>query len=356
MFITIISFLIVISVLVFFHELGHFAVAKFFGVYVKEFSIGMGPTLLKVKGKETKYSIKALPIGGAVQMLGEEGVERNEDDDIYVDENYYVEYEKKVSDDLRSFIVKPAWQRLLIIFAGPFMNFVLAILLFIIVFFNIGSMTTTIDSVIEGSVAEQVGILSGDIIEKIDDTPIKDWLQIQEIIAKKQEKSLIITVNRADQRINVELTPKYDNKEKRFLIGISPRVEHSVTHATKKALIVTGKTSKAIVEFIPKLITGRISSNNLSGPIGIAKISGEYARQGVISFISFMAFVSINLGIMNLLPIPALDGGRILLIVLEIIFRGKINPKIEEKIHYVGFVLLMALMVYVVYNDIAKLF
>lgn len=363
---TILSFLVVISVLVFVHELGHFMVARWCGVYVKEFSIGMGPTLFKIQGKETVYSIKALPIGGAVQMLGEDGVDKEIDDqdidetlepsEINALEDTYVQAQAEGSNNPRSFINKPAWQRLAIIFAGPLMNFLFAILVFAVIYLSTGYISTepVVGDVTPDSPAYQAGLYSGDTVQTINGQTVTTWQDISTIINDNNGDTLALDVLRDGQSLSISLTPQYNEEHKRYLIGISPVIEHGAGGALKLAFDTTWHYAEQIASFIPKLVTGQIKSNQVAGPIGIAQISGEAASQGPLTFFSFLSIISINLGIMNLLPIPALDGGRILLILFEIVLRRKLNPKIEERIHLVGFALLMLLMVFVFYNDIMK--
>ncbi len=355
--VTIISFIIVISVLVFFHELGHFMVARACGVYVRDFSIGMGPVIYQYKGKETTYSLRALPIGGAVQMLGEDGVDKELDETVQhgvaqaaVDEPH--------SDDPRSFINKPAWQRLLIIFAGPAMNFLLAIALFFIVFLVQGFPTNqnVIGEAIADLPAQQAGLRAGDQIVQIDGRPIEDWPGIVNAIKDAKGAAVTVQALREGRQIEIELQPIREEKDDRYIIGVRQKLQTAPLKSFSMAVLKTWDSSKMVVSFIPKLISGEVSRDNLAGPIGIARISGDAAREGPIVFLAFMAIISINLGIMNLLPIPALDGGRILLITLEIIFRRKLPAFIEEKIHLIGFALLMLLMLFAVYNDVVKLF
>ncbi len=342
-----------ISALVFFHELGHFMVARACGVYIKDFSIGMGPVIYQFKGAETTYSLRALPIGGAVQMLGEDGVDKELDEADAAQEQSLED-----ADNPRSFTNKPAWQRLAIIAAGPLMNFALAIVLFFLIFLFQGFPTNQnyVGSVMEQTPAMEAGLLAGDKIVAIDERRIDDWFDIVEAISQAEGKPVVLQVERADQTLNIELTARYHEEAKRYMIGISQKMETSLGQSVYQAFDKTWASTKMIIEVIPKLISGEVSRDNLTGPIGIAQISGQAARQGPLVFMSLMAIISVNLGIMNLLPIPALDGGRILLIILELIFRRKLPAFIEEKIHLVGFALLMLLMVYVVYNDIVRLF
>ncbi len=353
MLFTLLSFIIMIGVLVFFHELGHFMVARACGVYIKDFSIGMGPVIYQVKGAETTYSLRALPIGGAVQMLGEDGVDKELAEDENAPQKSF-----DASDNPRSFTNKPAWQRFLIIAAGPLMNFALAIVLFFLIFFFQGfpSNQNYIGAVMAETPAMEAGLQADDKIVAVDGRTVSDWFDIVEAINAAEGNKILLQIERADQTKQVELTPRYNEQMARYIIGISQKMETSLGQSVYYAFVKTWDSTRMIIEIIPKLISGEVSRDNLTGPIGIAQISGQAARQGPLVFMSLMAIISVNLGIMNLLPIPALDGGRLLLIALELIFRRKLPAFIEEKIHLIGFALLMLLMIYVVFNDIVRLF
>ncbi|MCK8058796.1 MULTISPECIES: RIP metalloprotease RseP [unclassified Fusibacter] len=330
---TFISFIFVFGMIVFIHEFGHFLLARANGIFVKEFSLGMGPRLYSRQGKETLYSIKAFPIGGSVQMIGED----------------------EESDLPNSFGQKAAWRRFTVIVAGPVMNFVLAIFLLFVISLSIGFQTTTIGEFVTGLPAGDSTLNVGDEIIVVNDTKIEAWNQLTVAINESGgEPVRIQTINNGKIAAH-DILPIYNEEEDRYLIGIVPTVEKSVLKAMDYSLTTTAELTKMILEFIPRLVSGQESMQNVAGPVGIAKVVGQAASMGLAPLLTFTAFISINLGIMNLLPIPALDGGRILLIAYEMIFRRKVNPKIEERIHYVGFLLLMALMVVVLFNDVFNL-
>ncbi len=331
---TFISFIFVFGVIVLIHELGHFLAARWHGVYVKEFSIGMGPRLWSHQGKETLYSLKAFPIGGSVQMEGEQ----------------------EESEAQNSFGQKKAWQRFTIIAAGPLMNFVLALILLFGVYFFQGYQTTTVAELIKDLPAESSGIQIGDSITAINDLPIKNWEALVEAIDGSKGMPLLVEVERAGQRIEFEVPVVQDAQSERYMVGIRPTIERSLAKAASGAVVVTSKLSVAIIEFVPKLISGSESMENVAGPVGLAVVIGEQASLGFINLLHFTAFISVNLGIMNLLPFPALDGGRLVFIFYEMIFRKKANQRFEEGLHYMGFMLLMLLMVIVFISDFSRFF
>jgi regulator of sigma E protease len=330
---TFISFIFVFGIIVFIHEFGHFMLARANGIFVKEFSLGMGPRIFSKQGKETLYSIKAFPIGGSVQMVGED----------------------EESDLPNSFGQKAPWRRLSVIIAGPFMNFVLAIVILFLISLSVGHQSTTIMEFVDNLPAAESDLKVGDEIVVVNDTTIESWEDLTFAIDASNGGILRIQVLRDGDISLHQMMPVLDEENGRYMIGIRPTMEKSLPKAIETSFATTANFTKMILEFIPKLITGQESMKNVAGPVGIATVIGQAANEGFITLMMFTAFISINLGIMNLLPIPALDGGRIILILFEMIFRQKIKPTIEEKIHYVGFVLLMALMVVVLFNDVFRL-
>lgn len=331
---TIVSFLLVFSLIVLIHELGHFLAARWHGIFVKEFSIGMGPRLWSYQGSQTLYSLKAFPIGGSVQMEGEQEA---------------VEAEN-------SFSTKKAWQRFTVIVAGPLMNFVLALVLLFGVYFYQGTQTTTIEALIPDMPAISSGLTMGDTITEIDGQTIKSWNDIVTAIDTAKNPTIEIKVRRLEETLSFRVPVQEDQETQRKMVGIRPRIERSLGNAFKGAFTVTGQLSVAIVEFIPRLISGKESMDNVAGPVGLAVVIGQQASLGIVNLLHFTAFISVNLGIMNLLPFPALDGGRLVFIGYEMIFRRRANQRFEEGLHYIGFMLLMLLMVMVVISDFGRFF
>ena len=331
---TIILSLIIFGILVIFHEFGHFSVAKLIGVKVEEFSVGMGPNLFSIKKGETLYSIRALPLGGFCKMLGE-------DED---------------SKDQKSLSNKSILGRAAVFIAGSLMNILLAIILLSIVLFTMGTPSTTIAEVESDYPAYIGGIRAGDKIISINNQDIKEYKQIEAIITKNGANNLEITIQRNEDIKNISIKPKYDENLERYRIGIKPASEKSlvgsITNSFKEIIYLT----KSIMVLLGQLVTGRVNMGSLDlvGPIGVVAIVNETAKNGLLPVILLAAQISLNLGIFNLLPIPALDGSRLLFLVFEGI-RGKpINPEKEGLFHFVGFVLLMVLAVFIGYRDIVR--
>lgn len=333
--ITAVAAIFVFGLLVFFHELGHFSIAKLVGIKVHEFAIGMGPQLLKYNKGETDYSIRILPIGGFVKMEGED----------------------EASDDLRSFGKKTVGQRIAVIFAGPLMNFILALLLFTIAFYNVaGTPTTTIEAIISDSPAETVGIEKNDKIIKINDVTVENWQHLVEIINTSEGKPLKIGLLRNNETIEKVVVPEIDETSNRFMIGIVPSTEKSLALAIKGSFIQSKMIFTEMVNFFRGLITRKASTADVVGPVGIISLVGQASKDGLYNVLFLAGLLSINLGFVNLLPIPALDGSRILFLIFEF-FRGKpVNPEREAFIHMIGLALLMLLMLMITYKDILTLF
>ena len=326
---TAISFIVVFALLVFIHELGHFSVAKWNGILVHEFSIGMGPQIFSKQKGETLYSLRAFPVGGYVKMEGE----------------------NEVSDNPRSFGQKNPLARLSVIFAGPFMNFVLSTVLFITLFMVVGMATTTIDAIQPDSPAMMAGIQAGDTVVAINEEKIKTWDHLVNTI-NSSEGNLLLDIERGDDVYSVEVTPKLDEATGRRLIGIAPTIEKNIIGAVGESFKKVYFLTKGIFDFLGDKITGAGKiQGEVVGPVGMVKIVGEAAQLGLLNLLMLAAYFSINLGIINLLPLPALDGGRIIFILIEIV-RGKpVDQEKEGFVHMIGFVVLMAFMVYMIFKD-----
>lgn len=325
---TILVFGLVIAV----HEFGHFIVAKLTGVKVHEFALGMGPKLFNIKKGETDYTLRLLPIGGYVKMEGED----------------------ESSDDERSFGAQPGWAKIAIVAAGAFMNFVLAIIVFTIYSYNVGTYTTTINLVTAGMPAAEAGILKGDKILAIGDKKIDSWTDVTDEISNYGSNDLNITIERGEETKTFTVTPIIDKEEDRNMIGIQATVEKSIPSAIKGGFNNFVMGVKMMFEFIGQLFKGDVSKDDVSGPIGIIAAVDEASKYGFMYVLLFTGLISINLGVFNLLPIPALDGSRIVFIAIEIL-RGKpIDPNKEGIVHMVGFVALILLMIVVAFNDIIK--
>lgn len=320
------------SVLIIVHELGHFLMAKANGVKVEEFSLGMGPKLFSIKGKETVYLIKALPIGGYVKMLGDEGE----------------------STDPRAFNFKSPLRKLSIVIAGPIMNLILGIILFAIVANARGYMSPIVDKVGENQPAAIMGIMPGDKIVKANKTKVTTWDDFVTAVYTSKGSPLDITLIRNTETKTLKVTPVMDEKEKRYIIGIYPTViqNPSVGECVKYSVSQTQSLVKQTFTFFKGLFTGNVSKNDFGGPVTIIKFSGAAAKAGIVSLMAFSAYISIQLAIFNIIPFPALDGGYIFLFLFEIITGKKVDESKIGFVNYIGFALLMALMVVVTIKDI----
>ena len=328
---TIIVALLVFGVIVLFHEFGHFIIAKASGVKVHEFAIGMGPKLASIQGKETLYSIRILPIGGYVKMLGE-----NEE-----------------SDDERSFGNKSIFKRISIIAAGPIMNFILAVILFAVIFMSTGTPSTTVKEAMEGYPAQQAGIIQGDKIVEIEGEKISEWNDITSHIGPSAGEELEISIERDGKLLRKVVVPK--DEDGRGMIGIVPGNEKNIFHSIKYSVQRTMWILSQMIGFLVSLIGGKAASSEVVGPVGIINVVGEAAKIGLLNVLSLAAVISINLGLLNLLPIPALDGSRILFLIAELIRGKKLDQEKEGFIHFIGFAILIAFMIFITYKDVLQL-
>ncbi|MBK5240914.1 RIP metalloprotease RseP [Clostridium sp.] len=329
----IIMAILAFSLLIIIHELGHFMLAKLNGVKVHEFSLGMGPKLFGIKGKETEYLIKAFPIGGYVKMEGE-----NEE-----------------SDDPRSFACKTPWQKLSIVSAGAIMNIILAFVLFAIIGASLGNILPTVGKLVPNSPAMNAGIKVGDKITKVNKVNIEKWDQfINEMTIAKGE-STTIEIVRNSKLEKFTITPVMNEEEKRFMVGIAGLQEKlNFGEAVGYGFKQTINTSKLIFGIFGSIFQGEVSVNDVGGPISIIRISTMGAQAGIINLMSLTAMLSVQLGILNIIPFPALDGGWIFILLFEIISGKKLDEKKVAAVNYVGFMILMAFMVFIVIKDIVS--
>ncbi|MDS9470616.1 RIP metalloprotease RseP [Sporosarcina pasteurii] len=416
---TVIAFIIVFGSLVFFHELGHFLFAKKAGIMVREFAIGFGPKIIGITKGETIYTIRLLPLGGYVRMAGEDfdtvellpgyrvGLyigQTGEVEKLYLNQNIsnpdilFMETEKSdldkelyiegYSDDGefvrypiardaviiekgqetiiapydRQFESKPLASRAMTIFAGPLFNFILSFLIFLTIGLLQGVPTNepVITEVQSSGAAYEGGMQDGDYVKEVNDTPISTWTEFAEIIQKHPGEQLSFLVERNGDLVKLHVVPATIEEagQKFGQIGVlytSP-VEKNALKAVVFGADQTWTWFKRIFELLGMLVTGKFTIDALSGPVGIYKATEEVAQYGVYNLMHWAAILSINLGIMNLLPLPALDGGRLLFFLFEAI-RGKpIDKQKEGMVHFVGIVLLMILMIVVTWNDIQRFF
>lgn len=342
--------LIVFGFLVFFHELGHFLLAKKNGIAVTEFSIGMGPRLFSFKKGETRYSLKVFPFGGSCQMLGEDGESTEED----------------------AFNNRSVWVRISVVAAGPIFNFILAFLLALVVIGYAGYDKPVIIGVMEGFPAEEAGLADGDVITKINNKKVTIYRDVQFYMAINTGKPVDITVNRNGEPHTFHIVPKQDENGA-YYMGIyssAIRTKAKGLEVLKYSLYEVQYQMGVVVKSIGMLFNGSVTVNDLSGPVGIVDMVDEVVEEStsadmdvktniisvLLNILNFSIMLSANLGIMNLLPIPALDGGRLVFLVIEAV-RGKpVDREKEGMVHFVGLMLLMVLMVYVMFNDIRRIF
>ena len=422
---TLLAFIVALGILIFVHELGHFIAARLFGVRVETFSIGFGPKLFKFRCCETEFAVSLIPLGGYVKMAGEDP-----------------DRPAKSPDE---FYAKPPWQRIVIALAGPLMNLLLAVIFFaasytigryipsyqveaakvgfvlsknvplkpgdVIVEANgkpvknwkelqqivalnpnreitlevkrngkleevkvhtgmdkngvgtlpvIPAIKPTIGKVIKGSPAEKAGLKPGDVILKINGKEITRWEQVVELIGKSKGEPVKLLILRNGKTLEITVKPHLNKKLGRYTIGIVPKVnlvfvKYPLPEALKKGVEEFKNQTVLFFTFLYKLITGQASIKSLGGPILIAEVAGKAAEAGISNFIYFMGFISLQLGYFNLLPLPVLDGGLILLFLIELLRRKPVSPQFRERFQQVGLALIGLLMAIVFYNDIMRL-
>jgi regulator of sigma E protease len=347
---------IVISILVFVHEFGHFIVAKKTGVLVEEFAIGMGPKIIGKQKGETLYSIRLLPLGGYCKMTGEFPVD--DEDEIEDIEFYQQAYQNE-----RCLFQKSVWERAAVIFTGPLMNFLLAIVVFSLIFsvFGVpvsGSSSTVIGNVLPQKPAEEAGLKTYDKIIAIEGQEVSNWQELAKIINRHAGDNISITIQRDGKVKKVRLVPEMDSERGVGLIGIMPQLNRERVGIFEAISLGFKQTIGVIVGIIMgvwRMITGQMSAE-IAGPVKIAQIVGDAAQVSLLRVLNLMAILSVNLGILNLLPFPALDGGRLVFLGVEVM-RGKaIDPEKEGFVHFIGLILLLALMIIIVYKDIVNIF
>ncbi|MEH6955872.1 RIP metalloprotease RseP [Neobacillus drentensis] len=416
---TVIAFIVIFGALVFFHELGHLIFAKRAGILCREFAIGFGPKVFSHKRAETTYTIRLLPIGGFVRMAGEDPemieikpghriglvLDKDEivnkiilnnkekfpncrivevefadiekdliikgfpDDEDEVLKTFRIDpkavivengTESQIAPIDRQFGSKTLGQRTMAIFAGPMMNFVLAFFVFIIIAFLQGVPTNEpkLGEITPDGAAMTAGLKKGDLIQTINGSEISSWSDVVEVIRKNPNEKLDFSILRDKKDLEITVTPieKTVEGKKIGLIGVYSPVEKSPIQAVKSGFTETYFWTKQIFVMVGKLVTGQFSIDALSGPVGIYQATDSVAKSGIYYLMKWAGILSINLGIMNLLPIPALDGGRLMFFAVEAV-RGKpIDRQKEGMVHFIGFALLMLLMLVVTWNDIQRFF
>lgn len=352
---SLLSFILVLGVLIFVHEFGHFLFAKLFGVKVLKFSLGFGNRLYGRQWGETEYLISAFPLGGYVKMYGEQEGE-----------------EVQAADRHRSFSHKPVWQRFGIVFGGPLFNLAFAVLLFFVLFVFVGLPepidSTKIGEITPGSVAEQVGLQAGDQIRGINGQTTTTWTQVSDGIKDSQGSMVYLEIDRAGEQLSVAAQPTMQKVKnlfgeevgERYMLGIMRSdevryLEAGISESARAAVVQTWNLGYLTVLGIVKMVQRVIPASELGGPIRIAEIAGQQLEAGWINLLYFMGLLSVNLGILNLLPIPVLDGGHLVFLSLEAVRRRPLSERTMEISQKIGIALLGTLMVFVFYNDIVRL-
>lgn len=350
---SIFAFVVVLGVLVFFHELGHFLVARLCGVGVEVFSLGFGPRLVGKTVGRTDYRISGIPLGGFVKMVGEEPDAEIEPEDIPL-----------------SFTHKSVYKRIIIVAAGPLFNLILAVLIFFGIFLVSGAyeLEPVVGSVNEETPAQAAGLEEGDRIIAIAGLPIATWDEMAAAIMKSEGKTLVITFRRGEEERTVNVTPRttamknlFGEETDRYVIGIASagvvhQREMTLGQAFVESFVKTYEITRLTVLSIVKLIQGVVSTKTLGGPIMIAQMAGEQAREGTTNLVFFIALLSINLGILNFLPIPVLDGGHLVFFFIEAVTGKPVNRRVREVAQQAGIFVLLMLMIFVFYNDISRIF
>lgn len=339
---SIILTIIVLGVLIFVHELGHFLTARSIGIPVYEFALGFGYKVFSFTRNGVEYSLRLIPLGGFVRMAGEEPGD---------------------NEDPNGYSHRTPWEKIKVSVAGPFMNLFLGLLIFIYSYAFIGLPTATnepvIGRVISGEPAAMAGVQPGDRVLAIDGQSIGTWEQITTVMSQKPPgEKITLTLQRHEQTLSIDVVPRQNNSTGNPAIGVMGQLVYekqgiiqSIIYGFQQTFMLTG----ALLSGLWTIITGGASSGDLAGPVGITMMVGEASQYGTIFLLSFIAFLSINLGILNLLPIPALDGARVVFALTQILRRKPIDPEKEGFIHWLGFLLLMLIIVFVTYNDILRL-
>lgn len=360
-FITIIAFIVIFTVVVVSHEFGHFLIAKLNGIQVNEFAVGMGPVLFKKQIGETRYVIRLLPIGGACIFEGEDG--------IYEEDPSKSEQEKKEEQLAKegSFASAPVWGRIATVLAGPIFNIILAYLLSLFLCWFCGSDLPILESVIEGRPAEAAGMQAGDRIVKINHQNIHLWREVKVLAYISDGSPMNVEYERDGKLYQVEITPYYNEEAGCYYFGFSGGKAYVACNnlsVFRYSWYEVRYWLLSTIQSLGYMIQGRASADDIAGPVGLATVIDdtieETSKEGpftvILNIINIAVLLSVNLGVLNLLPIPALDGGRLVFLLIEAV-RGKpIPPEKEGLVHMIGFVLLMLLMLVVLYNDILRIF
>lgn len=349
---TFLSAIILLGLIIFVHELGHFLSAKLMGVKVLKFSLGFGPKLISKRYGDTEYLISSIPFGGYVKMLGESsGEELQEEEKVF------------------AFNYQPVWKRFIIVFLGPLFNLLFAIVIFVFVFsYGIPVLLPEVGDVLPQSPAERAGLMKGDTVISIDGSQITQWDEMTNIIHNSPGRSLNLKIKRKSEIITLLVIPEKKRVPDLFgqgkevgLIGIKPSgktftKKSDFTESVSNSVSRTWEIAVLTVVSIVKLIQRVIPMNTIGGPILIIQMAGEQASLGILNFFIFMAIININLGVLNLLPIPILDGGHIFFLGIEAIRRKPLEEKFITVAQRIGLAIILLIMVFAIYNDLIRIF
>ena len=342
---SLILFIVILGIIVAIHEFGHFIFAKLSNIYVYEFAIGMGKKIwgTKKKGGETEFSLRMVPLGGYCMIAGED-----------------VQDEGVPKD--RQMCNKSFFQRFMVLFAGPLNNFILAFVLLLISAFIFGATTTrpVVGDVMENYPAYNAGIQSGDLLLEVDGTKVSSWDRALLIIQTSDGSSMKFKVQKVDGSVTeYDVTPLEEEVDgvKSYKFGIATFTEkkYGFVNSIKYSVEKMGALFVSMFDSIKYLITGRVSVKQLSGPVGIYSVVDSQSKAGLEAILYLVAYLSVNVGFINLLPFPAFDGGRILFLIIEKLFKKPVSKEVENTIHSIGFILIILLLVYVTFNDIFRL-
>ncbi len=350
--------LLVLGGLIFFHELGHFLMARMLGIGVWTFSLGFGPRILSFHKGKTEYRLSLIPLGGYVSLAGESEEEKPEKID---QPDPFLPKEK--------FMLRPAWHRLLVVVAGPIANIILAFFIYWGVLWTQGNtfLIPQIGTIAQDSPAEHAGLLPQDIITRINGHIIHQWEDIAQNIAENNGQKVILTIDRNNQIFNIQLTPEsktrkniFGEEEQAWLIGITSSGATTTTplnifHAATAGIKKTWSAISFTFESIIKLFQNVVPLDNIGGPILIAQVVGQQANAGLLPVLLLAALISINLAILNLLPIPILDGGHIVFLLIEMIFQRPVSIFIKTLSMRIGLILLLGIMIFATWNDVMRL-
>ncbi|MBL0385742.1 RIP metalloprotease RseP [Tumebacillus sp. ITR2] len=337
--------LLALGFLIFIHELGHFWAARAVGVRVEEFAIGFGPAIIKHKRKGIAYRLNWIPLGGYVKMLGEDNPE--------------------AADAPDSFNNRPIAARILVIVAGVIMNLLGAFVILLLMYNLYGHPTAQVSNVIDqvsaSSPASEAGIKSGDVIQSVDGEKFSSFESFSEKVKAHEGQPMTLEIKRGDQTMPITVTPRKVNSS--VMIGVQPKQstqwvkQGSFGQSVNDAFTDTGKITSKVFEGFKMLVTGGVSLKEIGGPVEIVRITGEASQTGVPDFLYIVAFLSCNLAVLNIMPFPALDGGRLVFLIIEWLRRGKRIPlEREASINFIGILFLLTLMVVVTFKDVFKIF